>query len=66
MDNFYRNFIPIMLWLGVAAFALAVFLVAFSMKFPFALTPGGLVRGAQALLLIAIAGYCAHLTAHNQ
>ncbi len=66
MENFYRTFIPTMLWLGVAAFVLAVFLVVFSIKFPFTLTPGGIIRGAQTLLLIAVAGYCAHLTAHNQ
>jgi hypothetical protein len=66
MENFYRTFIPTALWLGVAAFVLAVFLVVFSIKFPFTLTPGGIIRGAQTLLLIAVAGYCAHLTAHNQ
>ena len=62
MDNFFRTFVPTVFWLGVAAFVLAVFLVVFSLKFPFALTPGGLVRGAQALLLIAVAGYCAQRT----
>ncbi len=66
MDNFYRQFIPTTFWLGVAAFALAVFLVVFSIRFPFVLTPGGIIRGAQTLLLIAVTGYCAHLTAHNQ
>ena len=66
MDNFYRTFIPTALWLGVAAFVLALFLVVFSIKFPFALTPGGLVRGAQTFLLIAVAAYCAHRTAQGQ
>ncbi len=66
MDNFYRTFIPTAFWLGVAAFTLAVFLVVFSIRFPFVLTPRGIIRGAQTLLLIAVAGYCAHLTAHNQ
>ncbi len=66
MNNFYRTLIPTALWLGVAAFVLALFLVVFGIRFPFALTPGGIVRGAQAFLLIAVAGYCAHLTAHNQ
>ena len=66
MDNFYRQFIPTALWLGVAAFALAVFLVVFSIKFPFALTPGGILRGAQTFLLIAVAAYCAHRTAQGQ
>jgi hypothetical protein len=66
MDNFYRTFIPTALWLGVAAFALVLFLVVFSIKFPFALTPGGIVRGAQTFLLIAVAAYCAHRTAQAQ
>jgi hypothetical protein len=66
MEKFYRKLIPTAFWLGVAAFALAVFLVVFSLPFPFALTPGGIVRGAQAFLLIAVAGYCALLTAHDQ
>jgi hypothetical protein len=66
MDNFYRVFIPTALWLGVAYFALAVFLLVFSLPFPFRLTPGGIVRGAQALLLIAVAGHCAHRTAQGQ
>jgi hypothetical protein len=65
MENFYRTFIPTALWLGVAYFALAVFLMVFSLPFPFRLTPGGIVRGAQALLLIAVAGYCAHRTAQG-
>jgi hypothetical protein len=65
MDNFYRTFIPTALWLGVAAFVLAVFLVVFSLPFPFRLTPGGIVHGAEALLLIAVAGYGAHRTAQG-
>jgi len=48
------------------SFVLALFLVVFSIKFPFALTPGGLVRGAQTFLLIAVAAYCAHRTAQGQ
>ena len=66
MDNFYRRFIPTAFWLGVAAFVLAVFLVLFNIRSPFVLTPRGIIRGAQTLLLIAVAGYCARLTAHNQ
>jgi hypothetical protein len=66
MEKFYRTLIPTALWLGVAAFALAVFLVVFSIRFPFVLTPGGIIQGAQTLLLIAVAGYCALLTAHDQ
>ncbi len=59
MENFYRTLIPTAFWLGVAAFVLALFLVVFGIRFPFALTPGGIVRGAQAFLLIAVAAYCA-------
>jgi glucan phosphoethanolaminetransferase (alkaline phosphatase superfamily) len=66
MESFYRRLIPTALWLGVAAFVLAVFLVLFNIRPPLVLTPRGFIRGAQTLLLIAVAGYCAHLTAHNQ
>ena len=66
MEDFYRQFIPTALWLGVAAFVLAVFLVVFSLPFPFRLTPGGILHGAQALLLTAVAGYCARRTAQGQ
>ena len=66
MDNFYRTLIPTILWLGVAAFVLAVFLVVFRIRFPFVLTAGGIIRGAQTLLLIAVAGYCAHQTEQDQ
>jgi hypothetical protein len=66
MDNFYRTLIPTAFCLGVAAFVLAVFLVVFSIRFPYGLTPGGIIQGAQTLLLIALAGYCARLTAHNK
>jgi hypothetical protein len=55
-----------MFWLGVAAFALALFLVVFSIGLPLTLTPGGMLHGAQTLLLIAVAGYCAHRTALGQ
>ncbi len=66
MEKFFRTFIPTAFWLGVAAFVLAVFLVVFSLPFFYRLTAGGLVRGAQALLLIAVAGHCAHRTAQGQ
>ena len=65
MENFYRVLIPTALWLGIAAFVLALLLVVFSLPFPFRLTPGGIVRGVQALLLIAVAGHCAHRTAQR-
>ena len=57
MDNFYRALIPTVFCLGVAAFVLAVFLVVFSIRFPYGVTPGGIIRRAQTLLLITLAGY---------
>ncbi len=59
MDQFYRVLIHLTLWLGIAAFALALFLVIFSLHSPFGLTPGGILRGAQTFLLASIAAYCA-------
>ncbi len=65
MNDFYRVLIHTNLWLGIAAFVLALFLVIFSLGFPFWLTPGGIVRGAQTFLLVAVAAYCAHkVTSH--
>jgi hypothetical protein len=66
MRKIYCTLVPAAFWLGVAAFLLAVFLVVFSLPLFYRLTAGGLVRGAQALLLIAVAGYCAHQTAQGQ
>ena len=57
MAKIYRTLVPTAFCLGVAAFALGVLLVVFSIRFPFVLTPGGILRGAQTLLLIAVAGY---------
>jgi len=65
MDNFFRTFIPTVFWLGVAAFALALFMVVFNLPLIYRLTPGGVIHGADAFLLIAIAGYCAHRTAQR-
>jgi len=62
MGKIHCILVPTAFWLGVAAFALAVFLAVFSLPFLFRLTPGGIVHGAEALLLIAVAGYCAHRT----
>ncbi len=62
MDDFYRVLIHTTLWLGMAAFLLALFLVIFSLGFPLRLTPGGIIRGAQTFLLVAVAAYCAHKT----
>jgi hypothetical protein len=65
MDNFYRMLVPIALWLGIAAFVLALLLVLVGQPFLFRLTPGGILRGAQTLLLVAVAGYCARRTAQR-
>ncbi len=65
MNGFYRGLIQTTLWLGIASFALALFLVVFSLGFPFRLTPGGILRGAQTFLFVAVAAYCAHkVTSH--
>jgi hypothetical protein len=63
MNKFCRTLIPIALWLGIATFALALFLVAFGIRFLATLTPGGIVRCAQTFLLLAMAAYCAHKVA---
>ena len=63
MNKFCCTLIPIALWLGIATFALALFLVAFGIRFLATLTPGGIVRCAQTFLLLAMAAYCAHKVA---
>lgn len=65
MDNVYRMLVPIALWLGFASFVLALLLVLVGQPFLFRLTSGGILRGAQTLLLLAVAGYCAHRTAQR-
>ncbi len=62
MDAVYRTLVPIAFWLGIAALVLAHVMVLLGQQFLFLLTPGGILRGAQALLLAAVAGYCAHRT----
>lgn len=62
MDAVYRTLVPIAFWLGIAAFALADVMVVLDRQFLFFLTPGGILRGAQALFLAAVAAYCAHRT----
>lgn len=65
MDKFYRNLVPIVLWLGIAAFVVALLMMLIGRPFLFGLTPGGINRGAQTLLLIAVGAYCAHRTAQR-
>ena len=58
--------IPIAFWLGVAAFVVAAVLAVAGRPFLFHLTPGGILRGGEVLLLITVAGFCVHRTAHGQ
>lgn len=62
MDKFYRMLVPTALWLGIAAFVLGLLLSLSGTPFLFRLTPGGIIRGAQTLLLVAVGGYCAQRT----
>ncbi len=63
MNEFYRVLIQTTLWLGIAAYVLALLLVIFSLGFPFRLTAGGILHGAQTFLLVAVAAYCAQKVA---
>jgi hypothetical protein len=59
MDSFYRILVPLALWLGLAAFVLGNIMMLAGRPFLFGLTPGGILNGAQALVLIAVGSYCA-------
>ncbi len=65
MDSVYRNLVAITLWLGIAAFALGILVMLVGKPLLFGLTPGGLLRGAQTLLLVAVGSYCAHRTSQR-
>jgi len=65
MDSVYRNLVAITLWLGIAAFALGILMMLIGRPFLFRLTPGGLLKGAQGLVLIAVGSYCAHRTSQR-
>ena len=62
MDAVYRTLVPIVFWLGIAALVVADVMVVLDRQFLFFLSPGGILRGAQALFLAAVGGYCAHRT----
>lgn len=62
MDEFSRVFIPTALWPGIATSAQAMLFVVFCIRFPETLIPGGIVRGTQISLLVAMVAYCAHKT----
>ena len=59
MDGLYRALVPVALWLGLAAFVLALVMMLAGRPFLFSLTAGGILDGAQALFLLAVACYCA-------
>lgn len=65
MNTFYRRLIPIALWLGIAVFLLALLAILIGKPIVFGLTVGGINRGAQTLLLVAVAAYCAHRAARS-
>ncbi len=65
MASFYRVLVPIALWLGLAAFVFGNLMMLVARPFLFGLTPGGILKGAQALFLIAVGGYCAYRTEHR-
>ncbi len=62
MESVYRKLISVALWLGIASFVLALVMLVLSQKFLFMLRPGGILRGAQTLFLLAVAAYCARKT----
>lgn len=59
MDGIYRALIPVALWLGLASFVLALIILLAGRPFLFTLTAGGILDGAQALFMLAVASYCA-------
>jgi len=59
MESFYRTLVPIALWLGIAAFVLAVVMMLVGHPFLFNVTAGGILRSAQTLFLAAVGSYCA-------
>ena len=62
MDSVYRMLVPIALWLGIAAFVLGNLMMLVGRPFLFSLSPGGILKGAEILTLIAVGSYCAHRT----
>lgn len=59
MENFYRTLVPIALWLGLVVFVIAL-VIRLTQTPLLGFSPLGLLRGAQTLLLLAVAAYCAH------
>jgi multisubunit Na+/H+ antiporter MnhB subunit len=64
MDNFYRMLVPIALWLGLVVFVIAL-CMGLTHTPILGFSQGGFLRGAQTLLLVAVAAYCAHRTAQS-
>jgi hypothetical protein len=59
MDKVYCMLVPIALWLGIVVFIVALFMGLTHTSF-LGFTQGGFLRGAQTLLLVAVAAHCAH------
>ena len=59
MENVYRTLVPIALWLGIVVFIVALFMGLTHTPF-LGFSQGGFLRGAQTLLLVAVAAHCAH------
>lgn len=62
MQSFYRGLVSVALWLGIAAFVLALVMMLAGHPFVFSVTAGGILRGAQTLFLAAVGCYCAART----
>ena len=62
MESVYSKLIAVALWLGMASFVLALVMLILNQRFLFMLVPGGILRGAQTLFLLAVAAYCARKT----
>ena len=62
MDSVYRILVHLALWLGIAAFVLGLIMMLARQPFLFGLTPGGILNGAQTLVLLAVGSYCARRT----
>lgn len=58
MEKFYRALVPIGLWLGLVVLAIALFMGITNTTI-LGFGRGGVLRGAETLLLVAVAAYCA-------
>lgn len=65
MDSVYRVLVPVTFWLGIVAFVVGNTMMLLGKPFLFRFTPGGILNGAQTLVLIAVGSYCAYRTAQR-